>query len=319
MGEAVVDYRDYDFKAVWVGRSDVDQFDRALLDLALTHLDTRRVLEIGTGFGRLTPQLLRGRAEYVGIDFDVGGLAESRASTFGETPPGARRTWLAANAYHLPFADATFTSVSMVRVHHHLADPVIALKEIARVLVPGGTALITYSARSGFRSLVHDTQLALHRPSVANERRLLFAPGDHVQVRDHPLRQFITSRARFVTDLRVAGLEPLYSYGGAENSAARLLPLDFGVRAGRLWPRAPVFSTRWVVVRRPGIAQELRPWADILRCPRCRSLGPSPDSRPAQFDQCPTCGYRYQWENGLLDARYIPGGPVDATVPIAGS
>src|SRR5580658_1116508 len=165
--ERIVDYRNYDFRAVWVGRDHVDRFDRALLECALDHLDLRRTLEIGTGFGRLTPRILQGNGQYVGIDYDLGGVRDAHDAAVRAGPADSHRAWFAANVYHLPFASGSFSSICMVRVHHHLADPVRALREIARVLVPGGTALITYNDRTGFRSLIHDTGVALGLRGVA--------------------------------------------------------------------------------------------------------------------------------------------------------
>jgi ubiquinone/menaquinone biosynthesis C-methylase UbiE len=47
------------------------------------------------------------------------------------------------NAQSLPFATASFDKVICSEVLEHLQDPDIALKEIARVLKPGGRALIS--------------------------------------------------------------------------------------------------------------------------------------------------------------------------------
>ena len=44
--------------------------------------------------------------------------------------------------YKLPFADGEFDAVSMVRAAHHLADLPAAVAEIARVLKPGGHAVV---------------------------------------------------------------------------------------------------------------------------------------------------------------------------------
>jgi ubiquinone/menaquinone biosynthesis C-methylase UbiE len=303
--EPVVDYRDYNFRAVWTGRGDVDRFEQALFRVALDRLDLRRTLEIGTGFGRLTPQILGRRGEYVGVDYDLGGLGETRESVLKFGLQNAHSAWLAANAYHLPFGSGSFSSACMVRVHHHLANPARAIKEIARVLVPGGTALITYSDRTWTRSLVHDLGLALRRADVANDRRLLFAREGHLQVREMPTRQFMTTPAQFAKDLSAAGLDPVCSYGGADTTAARLMPLRLGVWGGRLWPGAPVFSARWVVVRKRGAPNPLRTWNEIIACPRCTAPGPALDGEPTSPVSCPHCGFLYRWEHDLLDARDV--------------
>jgi SAM-dependent methyltransferase len=314
--ERVVDYRNYNFRAVWFGRAAVDRFDRALLDLALQEMDGRRTLEIGTGFGRLSPQILRGGGEYVGTDFDLGGLRDTRASTVGLALQNPHSTWLAANVYHLPFATGSFSSVNLVRVHHHLADPGAAMKEIARVLAPGGTALITYSPRSGLRSFVHDVRVVFGRPKVANDRFLLFARGDHILVRDRPLNRYITGQRRFQRDLNEAGLKAVRSYGGVETLAARLFPLTFALAGSQAWPAAPVFSDRWVVARKEGGPSELPPWREILACPRCGGPGPSLIDSATPASGCARCAFVFRWEGDLLDARYIPGRIPEDPVPV---
>jgi SAM-dependent methyltransferase len=307
-GELVVDYRNYDFRSVWAGRQEVDEYDQALLRLAVSDLDQRRILEIGTGFGRLTPPLIQAHGEYAGVDFDMGGLREARASIAQSGRANPRSIWLGANAYHLPFAAKSFSSVCMVRVHHHLADPVRALQEVTRVLVPGGTALITYSARSGFGSLIHDARVLLGRPKVRNDRYLLFARGGHIQVRQNPLRQFITAPHRFVEDLRQAGLSVERWYGGPETTAARILPLRVGLAFGRRWPSAPFFSTHWVVARRPGAPGDLPLWENILICPECGAPGPRLDAGTVRSRPCSNCGFPFRDEGDLVDARFVSHG-----------
>jgi SAM-dependent methyltransferase len=60
---------------------------------------------------------------------------------------------LLASAFELPFADATFDVIFCTEVLEHVPDPHLAVREIARVLVPGGKVFITV-------------------PSVASERVL---------------------------------------------------------------------------------------------------------------------------------------------------
>lgn len=318
--ESVVDYRGYDFRSVWVGRQSVDRFDQALLRLALRRLDLRRTLEIGTGFGRLTPSILGGGGEYVGVDYDLGGLREARGSVVPDQRPNPHTLWLAANAYHLPFATGSFSAVCMVRVHHHLANPGLALREVVRVLSPGGTALVTFSAWTRFGAAAHDARRLLRRPKVRNDRYLLRARGGHVEVRDVPLRQYVTSARRFFDDLASCGLVPDRSFGGPETMAARLLPLPLGLAAGTRWPGAPVFSTRWVVARKPGSPAPLPAWEEILACPRCGGSGPRLESGTPVGGPCRRCGLDLAAEGGVLDARYVPSapsavGPTDAPSP----
>jgi SAM-dependent methyltransferase len=303
--EHVVDYRAFDFHGVWERRRAVHRFDQALLDLAIQDMDLRRILEIGTGYGRLTPQLSTEGREYVGVDFDLDMLREARsaASSAGGSRPN--RAWLAANAYHLPFSPASFSSVGMIRVHHHLAEPLLALQEVSRVLAPGGRAVISYNPWSRTRAFFHDAGVALGRTKRAQDRYLLFAGRGTVLVRETPLPHYVMAPAQFRRDLARAGLEVVRSFGGLETRAARALPFGVALPTSRTFPNAPVFSTCWTVAQKRGTLGELPAWAEVLACPRCGGgeMRYRPDRPPSE--PCPTCGFTFQTNGELADARYV--------------
>ena len=62
------------------------------------------------------------------------------ARTFGD-----RVSYHEASVSELPFRDAMFDGVLMVRVFHHLGNPEAALREIHRVIKPGGRLVFNYS------------------------------------------------------------------------------------------------------------------------------------------------------------------------------
>ena len=68
--------------------------------------------------------------------------------------PGAELKVAAAEA--LPFEDAGFDAVLCIEVVRYLSDPRPALLELARVLRPGGLALVT-SLRSRRRRSTHSS------------------------------------------------------------------------------------------------------------------------------------------------------------------
>jgi ubiquinone/menaquinone biosynthesis C-methylase UbiE len=94
-----------------------------------------RVLEVGCGAGHLLARLPAGRA--VGLD-----LAESLlARTARRLRGGAALAQ--GDAAALPFAGAAFDRVYCSEVLEHLVDPAAAVREIRRVLRPGGVAVLS--------------------------------------------------------------------------------------------------------------------------------------------------------------------------------
>lgn len=118
--------------------------DQARTLEALLHADTAypagaTVLEAGCGVGAQTVALARTSpgARITAIDVSAESLAaaERRVREAGATNVAFRQ----ADLFALPFADASFDHVFVCFVLEHLASPVEVLRELARVLKPGGT------------------------------------------------------------------------------------------------------------------------------------------------------------------------------------
>ena len=94
------------------------------------------LLEVGCGEGRGIDWMLPSVTSYSAIDKIETAVAELRKKypagkfTSGHLPP-------------LPYADNSFDSLVSFQVIEHIQDDVLFLKEIFRVLRPGGVALIT--------------------------------------------------------------------------------------------------------------------------------------------------------------------------------
>ena len=83
-----------------------------------------RVLDVGCGIGFISQ--LYPNFDIVGIDISDGMLANNPYH------------WFKAPAEDIPFPDNTFDFVICRSLLHHLEDPKIGLKEMVRVLKPGG-------------------------------------------------------------------------------------------------------------------------------------------------------------------------------------
>lgn len=96
----------------------------------------RDVLEVGCGLGTDGLQFAHHGARYVGIDLTPAAIALAR-ERFALL--GMRAEFHVADGERLPFPDASFDHVYSFGVIHHAPDPAAIVREIRRVLRPGGT------------------------------------------------------------------------------------------------------------------------------------------------------------------------------------
>ncbi len=104
---------------------------RALLEAAG---EGARILEVGTGTGRISIPLLERGADLIGCDLSRGMLSRQR-----EKYPAARL--VQSDAACLPFPSNQFGAVLVVHVMHLIGPWKEALREFKRVLKPGGVFL----------------------------------------------------------------------------------------------------------------------------------------------------------------------------------
>jgi demethylmenaquinone methyltransferase / 2-methoxy-6-polyprenyl-1,4-benzoquinol methylase len=93
----------------------------------------RTVLDVATGTGLVAERLLARGFTVTGLDQSPEMLAEARRR-FGE-----RVTLVEASADELPFADASFDHLTFTYLLRYVDDPAATLRELARVVRPGGT------------------------------------------------------------------------------------------------------------------------------------------------------------------------------------
>ena len=304
MGELISDYRGYDFRALWVGREKVTEVEQGLLREAIGRADRRRILDLGSGFGRLLGPLLEMGEEVVATDFDSESL-----SRIGPGAQGKRPTLrVAVNLYHLPFADGAFTGATMIRVSHHLEDPVAALREVARVLRGGARLVVSFNPRPSIGTLVNDIQRAIHRSPEGEFRSLTFSRDPEVDLPPDPFPVFVRPRQRFWSDVKEAGLAKQAEMvsGIEEYYLMKYLPTPLFVRIADVFGEAPGFPTRLAILGVPkNSTEELPPIESVMVCPRCKA--------PLRFDGdrspvCPECSFTGGVHEGVIDLRYLPTG-----------
>ena len=108
------------------------EYAEQILPLAEEWLAGRtRVLDVGTGEGQVARLLAERGAQVVGLDPTEAQIVEAARR-------GGGPEYLQAGAAGLPFADAVFDAAVACLVFEHIDDVDEAIREVARVLRPGG-------------------------------------------------------------------------------------------------------------------------------------------------------------------------------------
>jgi ubiquinone/menaquinone biosynthesis C-methylase UbiE len=268
-----------------------------------------RLLEIGTGFGRLV-DLYRDYAHVILLDYSKSLLREAR-QRLGDADPqsGTRYTYVAADIYRLPLRHNLVDTTCMVRVMHHMADVPRALRRIARAIRPGGAFVLEFASK-------------LHVKSVARWllRRQDWSPFDREPIEFvelnydfHPrwMRARLeeaglaVERTRAVSTLRVGLLKQLIP-------APILAAADGALQwTGQCCAFAPsVFVRARATGQGPGAAADRAP-AEITLDPSALFCCPACEGGPLRDEgallRCASCGTRWALDDGIYDFKVEAG------------
>ncbi len=145
-------------------------------DIVATVASGAKVLEVGCGPGHLAGLLADHGLDVTGLDLDPAMVERARANVLrrSSSGPGRAASFLVGDVATLPFESGSFDLVVSTFSLHHWTDPGAGIGEIARVLRPGGRALIWDLGSSVFEVFhghVPDPTEALH----ASDMRLISA------------------------------------------------------------------------------------------------------------------------------------------------
>lgn len=140
----------------------VDRVEKEAVFGLLPQLKGKRVLDAGSGTGNFALALARRQARVVGLDRSAAMQIAARRKAQEQ---GLPLLWTRGNVTHLPFTDASFEGVTCILALDFITDRQAALRELVRVLGPGGFFLLAVLNRYSLWTLKR-TLKALVKPSL---------------------------------------------------------------------------------------------------------------------------------------------------------
>jgi len=192
----------------WAGRPFLwlmNHSHSSLTDWGLHHVAIAQdfaILDVGCGGGatvnRLAAVAMNGMV--CGIDYADGSVAVSRRTNAALIARG-RVDIRKASVSELPFADSRFDLVTAIETHYYWPDLAASMREIRRVLKPGGTLLMIAESYAGGR--FDAVQRVVMKPlksahlSVDEHRELFTTAGyTDVQIVENRRRGWICALGR---------------------------------------------------------------------------------------------------------------------------
>jgi len=172
----------------WVGQLFVRSMNKshsALTDWGLTHIQIGKgftILDVGCGGGRTIQKMaaMATEGKVFGVDYADGSIAASRALNARLIQAG-RVEIRQASVSELPFPDQTFDLVTAVETHYYWPDLPHDMREVLRVVKPGGMlAIIAEAYKGSTNDALTQRAMALLNAawlSVDEHRVLLSAAG----------------------------------------------------------------------------------------------------------------------------------------------
>lgn len=147
-------------------------YDESVIVKALEHAQltgVETVVDTGTGTGFMAAGVAPSAKRVIGVDFsaEMLNVARDNIAKLGLTNVVFRQ----GDMEHLPVEDGSADAVLANMALHHAPDPLAALREMTRVLQPGGRLVITDETRhpfEWFRQELADVWLGFTREEIEN-------------------------------------------------------------------------------------------------------------------------------------------------------
>jgi ubiquinone/menaquinone biosynthesis C-methylase UbiE len=288
----ICDYEGSDYQtSFWEqgGREYEDQVEAVALRRLLPSSGDL-MLEVGAGAGRNTPRY-SSYERVVLMDYSLSQL--QRAQT--RLGRNHRYMYVAADVYRLPFVDSLFDGATMIRVLHHLSEPLVALSQIRRVMQVGGVFLLEFANKRNLKAiaryLLRRQDWSPFTPEPVEFARLNYDFHPHTVRKWLTEADFELQRQLTVSHFRIGFLKRLVP-------TRLLVGLDSLAQwTGNLWQLTPSVFTKSTAAS-PSVSGNSP--GGFFQCPTCGQALPE---QAEDTLTCQGCGARWPIVDEIFDFR----------------
>lgn len=247
------------------------------------------MLELGAGAGRNTLRY-QGYDRVALLDYSRTQLEQAR-DRLGLSD---RFLYIAADAYHLPFRNGIFDGATMIRTLHHMADPVLVLSEVRRVMQTEGKFILEFANKRNIKSILRYV-LGKQKWNPFSEEPIEFA---ELNFDFHPksIRGYLQTNG-FEIEKQLAVSHFRVGFLKKTVPTALLAKLDSLLQwTGSFAQYSPSVFT---LARSEGVTQSSIAGDGIFRCVTCGAV-----LEGCEHDLiCPNCGSVWEYCEGIYDFR----------------
>ncbi len=247
------------------------------------------MLEVGAGAGRNTPRY-QNFETIVLMDYSITQLQQAQ-QRLGRSE---KYVYVAADVYRLPFTTGYFDAATMIRVLHHMAEPLEALTQIRQALRHGAVFILEYANKFNLKAILRFL-LGRQEWNPSSLEPVEYIPLNY-DFHPKAVRQWLDeagfklTRQLTVSHFRVNLLKRLIP-------TKLLIWLDsLAQLTGDVWQLSPSVFTRNLAVGKP---EGAIPSAGMFVCPECKS----PLGTPAGNVLICECGLRWGIQDGIYNFK----------------
>lgn len=248
----------------------------------------RFMLELGAGAGRNTARY-KNYDRVALVDYSRTQLEQAR-DRLGDS---SRYLYIAADVYQLPFADRRFDGATMIRTLHHMADPVLALSQVARVMQTDGIFILEFANKRNLKAIFR----YMFKKQSWNPFSLEPVEFTELNFDFHPksVRRYL-KEAGFEIEKQLTVSHFRIGFLKKHLPTKILVFTDSALQWTGQWLQySPSVFSRC----RAGHIGDMPAVESLFRCPVCHSSLPEIQSDLT----CPQCGTSWQYRDGIYDFR----------------